>query len=106
MDYFRKQVEKLRAAADPIDGDPVGVVEVAAKRYRLTEAERNATLAHFLAGHNGQSELTRYGLMQAITAASQAPEMAYGRSSELEQLGGVILEMPRNEWQTLAAGRA
>jgi len=107
VDYFRKQVEKLRAAAaDRIEGDPVGVVEVAAKRYRLTEAERNATLTHFLAGHNGQSELTRYGLMQAITAASQAPEMTYGRSSELEQLGGVILEMPRAEWQTLAAGRA
>ena len=107
VDYFRKQVEKLRAAAaDRIEGDPVGVVEVAAKRYRLTDAERNATLTHFLSGYNGQSELTRYGLMQAITAASQAPEMAYGRSSELEQLGGVILELPRYEWLTLAAGRA
>ena len=107
VDYFRRQVEKLRAAAaDRIEGDPVAVVELTAKHYRLTEAERNATLMHFLAGHAGESQLTRYGLMQAITAASQSADMTYGRSSELELLGGTILEMPRQEWRTLATARA
>ena len=106
VDYFRNQVEKLRAAAaDQIEGDPVAVVELAAKRYRLTEAERNATLTHFLAGHAGGSQLTRYGLMQAITATSQSLDMPYSRATELEQLGGTILEMPRQDWRTLAAAR-
>jgi hypothetical protein len=107
IDYFQTQVEKLRAAAtDGIVGDPIGVVELAARRYRLTEAERNATLRHFLAGHNGKSELTRYGLLQAITAASQSADIDYERANTLEQLGGIILEMPRNEWRTLAEARA
>jgi hypothetical protein len=107
VDYFRKQVEKLRAAAaDGIEGDPVEVIELTARHYRLTEAEKNTTLGHFLAGHNGQSELTRYGLMQAVTATSRASDLTYARSSELEQLGGAILDMPRAEWKRLAEGRA
>ena len=107
VDYFRNQVEKLRAAAaDQIEGDPVAVVELAARRYRLTEAERNATLTHFLAGHAGGTQLTRYGLMQAITATSHSLDMPYSRASELEQLGGTILEMPRQDWRTLAAAQA
>ena len=107
VDYFRKQVEKLRAAAaDRIEGDPVAVVELAARRYRLTEAERDATLMHFLAGHAGESQLTRYGLMQAVTAASHSLDMTYSRASELEQHGGIILEMPRHDWRALAAAQA
>jgi hypothetical protein len=105
-EYFQRQLEKLQAAAaDRIEGDPVGVVQLAAKRYRLSETETNATLTHFLAGHNRQPELTRYGLMQAVTRMSQDVE-SYDRATELEQLGGVILEMPRQEWRTLAQARA
>ena len=96
----------MLATADQIEGDPVAVVELAALRYRLTEAERNATLTHFLTGHAGGIQLTRYGLMQAITATSHSLDMPYSRATELEQLGGTILEMPRQERRMHATAQA
>ncbi len=92
------------AAAQRIEADPFAVVEVTAKRYRLTEAEKRSVLTHFLAGHNGQSELTRYGLIQAVTRASQDVE-DYDRATELEQLGGQILELAPVQWRNLSEAR-
>jgi hypothetical protein len=62
-------------------------------------------LSHFLTGHNGQSELTRYGLIQAVTRASQEVE-DYDRATELEQLGGQILELAPGQWRTIAEALA
>lgn len=99
-------LRKLRgAAADPIAADPVAVVEVTAKRFRLTDPEKNSVLRHFLGGHNQRQELTRYGLMQAITRASQDID-DYDRASEFEQLGGQIIELAPGQWKTLAEARA
>jgi hypothetical protein len=102
---FPGYVDKVRdAAGQRIEADPFAVVEVTAKRYRLTEPEKRSVLAHFLTGHNGQSELTRYGLMQAVTRASQDVEQ-YDRATELEQLGGQILELAPSQWRTIAEAR-
>ena len=75
IDYFQTQVEKLRAAAaDGIVGDPIGVVELAAKRYRLTEPEsadqgRLWSMLRSMAGLDGgaRDALTRY--TRALTGA-------------------------------------
>lgn len=102
---FEAHLRKLRgAAADPIAADPIAVVEVTAKRYRFTDPERNSVLQHFLSGHNHQRELTRYGLMQAVTRASQEID-DYDRATELEQLGGQIIELAPSQWKTLAEAR-
>jgi hypothetical protein len=102
---FASYLERLRgAAADPIAADPVEVVEVTARRYRLADPERNAVLRHFLGGHNGRPELNRYGLMQAITRASQDLD-DYDRASELEQLGGQVIELAPGQWRVLAEAR-
>lgn len=102
---FVSQVLRLRGAAEEvIDADPVGVVEVTAKRFRLNDPEKNSVLRHFLGGHNGQQEFTRYGLMQAVTRASQDVE-DYDRASELEQLGGQIIELAPSQWKTIAEAR-
>ena len=92
---FAAHVQKLQGAtAEPIAADPISVVEVTAKRYRLNDEEKNSVLRHFLGGHNGQQQLSRYGLMQAVTRASQDVD-DYDRASELEQLGGQIIELAR-----------
>lgn len=102
---FPAHMGKVRdAAAQRIEADPFAVVEVTAKRYRMTETEKRSVLTHFLAGHNGQSELTRYGLMQAVTRASQDVE-DYDRATEMEQLGGQILELPPGQWRNLSEAR-
>jgi hypothetical protein len=102
---FTAQVLRLRGAAEEaIEADPIGVVEVTAKRFRLNDPEKNSVLRHFLGGHNGQQELTRYGLMQAVTRASQDVE-DYDRASELEQLGGQIIELAPTQWKTISEAR-
>ncbi len=103
--YLDRQLERLRnAALEPIAIDPIQVVEVTGKKYRFADPEKHAVLKYFLQGHAGRSELTRYGLMQAITRASHDFE-DYDRATEFERLGGKILELPRMQWRALAEGR-
>lgn len=103
---LRGRLDKVRgAAADSIEADPFEVVEVTAKHYRLSESEKRLVLGHFLTGHNGQSELTRYGLLQAVTKASQEVE-DYDRASELEQLSGQILELAPNQWRRISKAQS
>ena len=103
---FLGYLNKVRdAAGQRIEADPFEVVEVTAKRYRLAEPEKRSVLTHFLTGHNGQTELTRYGLIQAVTRASQEVE-DYDRATELEQLGGQILELAPGQWRSIAEARA
>ncbi|MCC7334678.1 MAG: DUF932 domain-containing protein [Pirellulaceae bacterium] len=91
------------AAAEPIKADPFKVVEVTTKRFRLNELESNTVLKNLLAGHNGKAELSRYGLMQAITRSSQEHE-DYDRATELEQLGGQILTLSNANWKQISEG--
>lgn len=91
-------VAKANAArADAITGDPAKVVEVFAKRERFTEEEKGGLLRHLV----GSGEMTRYGLQWAVTRLAGDVE-DYDRASELERLGGSIIELPRTEWNVLA----
>lgn len=91
-------VAKLVAArGDIIEGDPVKVVEVFAKKNSLTETERGGLLKHLV----GSGEMTRYGLQWAVTRLAGEVE-SYDRASELERLGGAVIELPANDWKVLA----
>jgi len=84
------------ALADRIE-DPVQVIEVVGKRWGFTEGEQKSVLRHLIEG----ADLSRYGLHSAITrAAEDLPD--YDRASDFERLGGSIIELPRNQWQTIA----
>jgi hypothetical protein len=105
-EHFQQQLEKLRGATrDAISAPPEKVIEVTAKRFRLTEEERGSVLRHFFRGHNGQDEPTRYGLAQAISRASQdVPH--YERATELEEISGHIVGLGPAEWRGIAEARA
>jgi hypothetical protein len=95
---FEKQVAQLKGATErKIEGDVVKTVELAAARFQLTEAERSGVLDHLIKG----GDLSQYGLHSAVTRFS-ADVVDYDRASELERLGGRIIELPQGEWQQLA----
>lgn len=97
-DLFEKMVEKFNEARNnAITGDPVKVIELTAKRFALTDNERGSILNHLISG----ADLSAYGLSAAITRASQDVE-SYDRATELERLGGQIIELPPQDWQVLA----
>jgi hypothetical protein len=46
-------------------------------------------------------DLSKYGLHSAITRAAQDVE-SYDRASDLERVGGQVIELGRGEWKVLA----
>lgn len=97
-DNFGKVLEKMRGAAgDKSSADPVTIVERTAKRYDLTETEQAGVMRHLTEG----GDLTRWGLLNAVTRTAQ-DSTDYDRAVELEKMGGLILELPRQDWKQLA----
>lgn len=95
---FDAQVDRLKAASqDKIEGDVVKVVEITAEKIGLKEEERISVLNHLIKSGN----LSRYGLQAAVTRAAEDAE-SYERASELEELGGEIIELPKSDWQEIA----
>tara|TARA_R110000868_G_scaffold187780_4_gene430354 strand:+ start:3371 stop:4432 length:1062 start_codon:yes stop_codon:yes gene_type:complete len=85
------------AAAQPIVGDVVQVVEVTAKRLALSEGEKSGVLRHLIQG----GDLSRWGLANAVTRAAEDCT-DYDRASDLEALGGRIVEMPQASWREIS----
>lgn len=95
MDEIVRQL--VAARGDAIE-DPTKVVEIFAKREGLNETEKGGLLKHLV----GSGEMSRYGLSWAVTRLAQEASMDYDRCSELERLGGKVIELPRSDWQVLA----
>lgn len=85
-------------AALRVEGDPVAVTEKLAASYGLNDGERSGVLRHLIEG----GDLTAWGYVNSITRASQDAD-SYDRATELERLGGSLIELPASEWAALAA---
>lgn len=95
---FERAVEKMRAATEGEKlTDPVKAVEELSSRYTLTKTESTSVLTHLIEG----GDLSKYGVLNAITRASQDVE-DYDRATTLEYMGGQVLELPRSDWQNIA----
>ena len=95
---FRELTEAMRAAAEgrPLESVTLGV-ERLAKAEDLNDQEKDSVLTHLAAG----GDLTQWGVLSAITRASQDVE-SYDRATELEELGGKVLAYSAREWDALA----
>ncbi|WP_026759964.1 DUF932 domain-containing protein [Selenomonas ruminantium] len=87
---FMLTVGKMQEAMNiPLDHQPMQEVELLADRFNLTENEQGDIFRQlFISGDN-----SRYGLLNAVTAASQNAA-DYERATELERIGGEILALP------------
>jgi len=87
---FLMTVNKLREAKEiPLKNQPVKEVELLADKFQLTENERGDILRQLFI----QADSSRYGLINAVTAASKIAK-SYDRATELERIGGEILALP------------
>lgn len=79
-----------KASGDRIEAEKVvDVVERVGKRFSFTGEERNGVLAALIK----DGDLSRYGLHSAVTRYSQETAVSYDRATELERIGGDIIEM-------------
>lgn len=98
QDVFEKIVGDLRQTTENKIERPVKkVVEDVTKQFTLNESESDGVLNHLIAG----GDLSQYGLINAITRASQDVD-DYDRATELEHVGGRVFQLERSEWQKIA----
>jgi hypothetical protein len=81
-----------------LNTEPKEVVEVTSKRYGFSEGEQSSILKHFIKGDMPSV----WGLANAITRTAQDCE-SYDRATELEAIGGNVIELPRANWKVLSA---
>lgn len=95
---FAKIAERMRASKqDAILKDPFTVMEVFQKRQNLTTDQGKGILAHLIK----DGDMSRYGLLNAVTRYSQDVE-DYDVATEFERMGGQVLELKPNEWREIA----
>jgi hypothetical protein len=88
------------AAQDKIEGDPIKVVEVAAKRFSLSDDTRSNVLKYLIEG----GDLSKFGLANAVTSAANNT-VDYEVATDLEKLGGQIIALPKTAWGQLSRGK-
>jgi hypothetical protein len=92
-------IQRMRAAAGMrIEARPDRAVKEVGKKLGLNESEQDSVLNFLLRG----GDMTQWGMLNAITAAAQEIE-DYDRASELEKMGGKVLELEAQEWRKVAA---
>jgi len=96
--HLSRRLERLElAAGNRIEGKVQKVVEVAATRFALNSTEQESVLRHLIEG----GSLSQYGLHAAVTRTAQ-DAVDYDRATELEYLGGRIIELPQTEWEQIS----
>lgn len=98
LDGFTKAVTEIASLRDQrITGDLTKVIEVATRSFEFQETERKSVLRHLIEG----GDLTRYGLLNAVTRTAEDIE-SYDRATDFERIGGQIIELPANDWKRIA----
>jgi hypothetical protein len=97
-DVIGKRLEQIAdTAGRKIEGRVEKVVELVTKKFDLSVDEGENVLKHLITG----GSLTQYGLHAAITRSAQ-DVASYDRATELEYLGGRVIELPRTAWEELS----
>jgi len=95
---FDSLCDKIAETAEhPIEGDPVKVVKLSARRFGFNEEQETSVLKHLIEG----GSLTRFGLYNAVTRMAQDVE-SYDDATAFERAGAQVIELPANEWKELA----
>lgn len=95
---FTRRIEKMQATTERrMTGDIAEGVTVLAKARGLLEFEKAGVLRHLIEG----GDLSQWGLINAVTRTA-ADCTSYDRATDLETLGGQMLDMPAGEWRQIA----
>lgn len=87
-DTFQKIVSLLQESTQVPIAEPEKAIKNIVARYSLTETHKEEILRGFIEG----GDLSKYGLIQAVTHAAQTEEDPH-ESTRMEIIGGELLEM-------------
>lgn len=94
---FRVQIQKMQGLTEGrITGDPARAIEVLAAKVGASEVEQGGILRSLIEG----GDLSAWGMLNAVTAQSHTAR-SYDRAVELEAVGGLLLDLPANQWREI-----
>jgi len=95
---FRLTVDKMNESAEEQDKrDPEDVIEGLGKRFSLADSEVKKARRSLLENR----DYSRWGFANAITNVANATDN-YDRATELQELGGNVIQLRKSEWANLA----
>lgn len=99
---FNKYVDQMREATtgEKIER-PVDAVEVLSQNYGLNKSERDAVLTNLIQ----DGDFSKWGALNAVTKVANNVS-DYDRATELEETGGLILDLNRSQWHEIASAEA
>ena len=77
--------------------EPAKAIEATAKLFSLTDKETDTAKISW----GKLNDYSKWGMMNAITEVANTHD-SYDRASELEIIGGKIINMPHNQWDKIA----
>jgi hypothetical protein len=78
------------------------VVERVGRRFSFNEGERKGILGRLIEG----ADLSRYGVHSAITRFSQDDGVNYDRATEMERIGGEVIDLSPKDWRVITEAKA
>tara|TARA_B100000519_G_scaffold123690_1_gene106883 strand:- start:415 stop:1512 length:1098 start_codon:yes stop_codon:yes gene_type:complete len=94
---FLSNVKKMKELSESSEmNKPNESIKILAKQYGLAENEQEGVLASLIKG----GDLTAWGMLNAVTDYSKKAD-SYERATELERIGGKILDLNPNQWKVL-----
>jgi hypothetical protein len=95
---FRRMLDDIQATTEQrLEGSPVAAVKMLGNTFSLADTEENSILRNLIEG----ADLSKYGLMNAITRAAEDLE-SYDRATDLETIGGALIDLPSADWTRIA----
>jgi hypothetical protein len=95
---FKATVARFDASTRKmIEGNPESAIDAVQEVYKLTDETRGNILKHLIEG----GDLSQWGLSNAITRSAE-DESDYDDATELERLGGKIIELKPEDWKYIA----
>lgn len=96
---FRANLLKMQGLTEGIvTGNPAKAVEVLAQKVGATETETGGILRALIEG----GDLSAWGMLNAVTAQAHSAR-DYDRAVEIEAMGGMLLDLPKNQWKEVLA---
>lgn len=96
---FERRVDSLRALTEGEKiARPVEAVKVLANDLGLTQERSNRVLESLIKG----GDMSRWGVLNAITAQAHDTSLSYDDAYAFEQAGAKVLDLPRKEWVRIA----
>ena len=98
-DVWAELVDNLQTTTErKITGNVEHAVENVTKKMNLLQSEGESVMEYLARG----GDLSQWGMASTVTRMAQDAD-SYDRSTELERVGGKIVELSTAEWERLAA---